>query len=410
MRGIIDILAVFISSFLPVLQTPTWIQIISYISFTLVCSLGVIFFNRRVATTIYLPALPNDTKIEIEEEMEEYTALHEQSDEEEITDKWMETRSKGARSGWLAKFWIFGIGLISTKLILEVTIPARASNLGQADSGKASVTTFTPTRKLDLVISYYNEDLPALKAFVDAVSSIPKIQELQPHVIVYTKNNESNISEIRSSIGAHEVVLLPNEGREGGTYLHHIINRWADIANHTMFVQAEPHVSERIIHRLKGYFEPTRTGMLDLGFRELRGCSCLDCRDEYGWIDEAGLIPDLMAEAHGVNCDESTRLSLSYKGQFIVSAKRIRSVQKAIYEKLNKELLGEDRIRLAGHGEEDSVDKPVLGYTLERSWGILFQCADTTGSRDTCPGLTATSMGFGDLRPARPEDCGCLDE
>ncbi|KAJ6258837.1 hypothetical protein Dda_6891 [Drechslerella dactyloides] len=90
-----------------------------------------------------------------------------------------------------------------------------------------------------------------------------------------------------------------------------------------------------------------------------------------------------MANAHGISCDENTRVSLTYKGQFIVSAKRIRSVAKEIYDKINAELSGDNRIRLGG--EEDSDDKPVLGYTLERSWGILFKCADMTGIQDrTC--------------------------
>ncbi|KAK6338160.1 hypothetical protein TWF696_001631 [Orbilia brochopaga] len=407
-KSILDIIAIFVPGYLLALQTPTWIQIISYVIFTLVSSLGVLAFNRQASSNSHMILLPRDTKAELEnDEMEEYTALHENWDGEETTDQWTKTRAKGGRHGWLARLWVFGFGLIATKLTLELAIPEQTSNLSQTHRKGLLADTVPSTRRLDLVISYYNEDLHKLRTFVDSVNNLPRIQQLQPHVIVYTKNQKSNVSEIQSVIGADEVTLLPNKGREGGTYLHHIVNRWTDIANHTIFMQAEPHVPARTIKRLKSYFDPTRTGMLDLGFRELRSCSCLDCRDEYGWTDEAGLIPELMADAHNVNCDKNTRVSLSYKGQFLVSANRIRSVQKTIYEKLNRELLGEDRIRLGG--EEDSVDKPVLGYTLERSWGILFQCADLTGTRDMCPGLTGPGIAIGDLRPARPEDCGCLD-
>ncbi|EWC47844.1 hypothetical protein DRE_02726 [Drechslerella stenobrocha 248] len=174
-----------------------------------------------------------------------------------------------------------------------------------------------------------------------------------------------------------------------------------------MFVQAKPHTPERIVGRLGAYFDPERTGMMDLGYRELRQCSCTDCRDEYGWTDETNLIPELMSEAHNVRCNERTRVSLSYKGQFVVSAKRIRSLRRKIYEGLESKLVGEDRILLGQ--EEDSPDSPVFGYALERSWGVLFQCADLTAVRDECPGLTVPGIAMGDLRRARPEDCGCLD-
>ncbi|KAJ6258042.1 hypothetical protein Dda_6954 [Drechslerella dactyloides] len=408
-KGIMDISTILIPSFFLVLQTPTWIQIISYSTFTLIASLGVLAIDRQASNTAGITPLPYNIKAEAEEtDVEEYTTLHQSSNEAGGTDVWAGIRLKGGYHGWLAKLWVFSFGLIATKWFLELETPTRLPNIGQVDPQGQSADTFRSARGLDIVISHYNEDLYGLKAFLDSVGGVPKVRELQPHIIVYTKNQSSNISEIQSVIGTQEVIILPNQGREGGTYLHHITNRWTDLANHTIFVQAEPHEPERIISRLKGYFDPTKTGMMDLGYREARGCCCLGCRDQFGWIDEANLIPELMANAHDISCDENTRVSLTYRGQFIVSAKRIRSVAKKIYEKINAELSGDNRIRLGG--EEDSDDNPVLGYTLERSWGILFKCADITGIQDRCPGLTATSMAIGDLRPARPEDCGCLDD
>ncbi|KAF3920950.1 hypothetical protein ABW20_dc0106379 [Dactylellina cionopaga] len=303
------------------------------------------------------------------------------------------------------KLWIFFVGLVGTKLLSEKT--AYSTRIDGITSNGSSNVSFQPTRRLDIVVSHYNEDAGKLGSLIDAIKAIPNIKGLEPNLIIYTKNNESDISEIMSLTGANQVTILPNEGREGGTYLHHIISRWDDLANHTLFIQAEPHSPSRIISRLKNYFEPTRTGMLDLGYRELRGCSCLDCRDEYGFRDETNFIPDLMATAHHIKCDENTRVDISYKGQFIVSATRIRSAKKALYESINNKLVGENRIKLGG--AEDSLDAPVFGYAVERSWNILFQCADLTGAMDMCPGLTLLKTGFGDLQRPNPEDCGCMD-
>ncbi|KAF3941841.1 hypothetical protein ABW19_dt0201220 [Dactylella cylindrospora] len=260
---------------------------------------------------------------------------------------------------------------------------------------------------MDIVISYYKEDLEGVKNFIASIKGIPHIQNLAPNVIIYTKNNMSDMDDIKRVTRADKVRMLPNKGREGGTYLQHIIDQWGDLANHTLFVQAEPHGPNRVVARLRGYFDPSVTGMLDLGYRELRSCNCLDCRDEYGWTDQVGFIPDLMTEAHHLRCDEDTKVSLTYKGQFIVSAKRIRALRKELYESIQEKLIGDNRIEIGGN--QDRADAPFFGYTIERSWNILFQCADLTGTRDMCPGLTTTDLPFGDLRPAKPEDCSCLD-
>ncbi|KAK6540556.1 hypothetical protein TWF694_009347 [Orbilia ellipsospora] len=313
---------------------------------------------------------------------------------------------RGSMSSFIFKLWVFLLGLGCTKVFQENS--SRNTPSTYVVSNEPKEISYRITRGLDIVVSHYSEDLESLNAFMSGLESIPKLNDLKPNLIIYTKNNASDISKIKDMAGASEVIVLPNEGREAATYFHHIIQRWDDLANHTLFIQADPHTPDRALGRLRSYFEPGRTGMLDLGFRDLRTCNCLDCIDAFGWADEARLIPDLMAKAHHVQCDKDTKVSISYKGQFIVSAKRTRSVQKSLYESLNSKLVGDHRIILGG--DEDRLDAPVLGYTLERAWNVLFQCADQTGVRDMCPGLTLTSGAFlPDFRKPQPEDCGCLD-
>lgn len=72
-----------------------------------------------------------------------------------------------------------------------------------------------------LVVSRYKED-------------IRWIQDSPLPAIVYNKG-----PELRQVYGA-ECVRLTNVGRETHTYLQHIINRWDDLADYTIFTQGDP--------------------------------------------------------------------------------------------------------------------------------------------------------------------------
>ncbi|KAK6524362.1 hypothetical protein TWF281_011270 [Arthrobotrys megalospora] len=404
-RATMDAVAMFICTFLLFLQTPTWVQLISYGSVAAASTLAVFVLCKTIDQHIDLPRMevPENDNLELED----YSATRKLLDNEEISIRRKKSRLRGSFYSFTLKLWILFAGLLGTKLLLERE--PHNTRLDQITSNGFSDTSSQNAASMDIVISYYKEDLNGVKSFIDQVNAIPQVQKLQPNIIIYSKNNRSDISEIKARTGANEVTILPNEGREGGTYLRHIIDRWDSLANHTLFIQAEPHSRSWAINRLRLYFDPTRTGMLDLGFRQLRGCKCLDCRDEYSWRDTTGFIPDLMAQAHHIKCDENTQVATSYKGQFIVSSKRIRAAKKSLYESINDKLVGENRV-IIGTEEEDRIDAPHFGYSLERSWNILFQCADLTGVRDMCPGLTLVGTAFGDFDKAQPEDCGCLDD
>ncbi|KAK6345799.1 hypothetical protein TWF730_010142 [Orbilia blumenaviensis] len=399
-----DAVVVFICTFLLFLQTPSWVQVISYGVIVMASTLAVAILCRSIKPSINIPRA--DTPEGENLELEDYCATRKLLDNEELSTRRTKSRLQGIFYSFTLKLWILFAGLLGTKLLLER--PSYSSRIDQITSNGLNDTPYVNATKMDIVISYYKEDLNGVYNFLKEVKEIPQIKKLQPNIIVYTKGDRDNIPEIRSGTAADDVFILPNKGREGATYLRHIIDRYDTIANHTLFVQAEPHSRSQVIGRLKNYFDSSRTGMLDLGHRELRGCKCLDCRDEYSWRDATGLIPDLMAQAHHIKCDEDTHVATSYKGQFIVSAKRIRAVKKSLYETLHDKLVGKNRI-IIGNPEEDRIDAPFFGYSLERSWNIIFQCADLTGVRDMCPGLTLLPKTFGDFNKVQPEDCGCMD-
>lgn len=73
---------------------------------------------------------------------------------------------------------------------------------------------------IDLVISKYNEDVSWL------TNIIPDINK-----IIYSKLSEENNNAYKK---------IPNVGREGQTYLYHIVNNYNNLSEYTVFCQANP--------------------------------------------------------------------------------------------------------------------------------------------------------------------------
>lgn len=95
-----------------------------------------------------------------------------------------------------------------------------------------------PHSEFDIVLSYYAEDVRHVSRFIRYLRNVSTIQRLNPRVIVYNKNANVSIVYLKDALLADIVRALPNQGREGATYLTHIIENYDTIANHTLFSQA----------------------------------------------------------------------------------------------------------------------------------------------------------------------------
>lgn len=87
--------------------------------------------------------------------------------------------------------------------------------------------TFTsPTsRTVDLVIAYYDEDLSHSRNHIEEMRNVPFVRERSNRVVLYNKGPKGE-EELRKELKLRrddEVVGLPNYGREGATYLQHIL-------------------------------------------------------------------------------------------------------------------------------------------------------------------------------------------
>lgn len=78
-----------------------------------------------------------------------------------------------------------------------------------------------PSRTVDLVIAYYNEDLPNTRSNLDYVRRVTFVCERNSRVILYNKGDRDE-STLRQALGFKswdKVIKMENIGREGATYL-----------------------------------------------------------------------------------------------------------------------------------------------------------------------------------------------
>ncbi|KEQ90285.1 hypothetical protein AUEXF2481DRAFT_103446 [Aureobasidium subglaciale EXF-2481] len=261
---------------------------------------------------------------------------------------------------------------------------------------------YEPISELDIVVSMFKESPSAIKETAERLKRLPEIGPRSPRLIVYTKNPSANVDELLKQTGATRVVQLPNVGREGHTYLHHIVEQWDDLAAHTFFLQADIHNPREFFPRVRDYYTP-QTGMLSLGFSG-QTCNCRGCSDRFGWWDDL-LVPVVWSQAMNETCTDQQML-LSYKGQFVASAARLRGNERSLYKTLRTALEDpgnfvhqEDYLQ----GRPDSMNAPVFGYTLERLWSVLLQCSEERIAAH-CPTLLS-----GTRRGGSKEDCQCFD-
>lgn len=285
---------------------------------------------------------------------------------------------------------------------------------------------------MDLVFSYYNEPLSRFSDAVDYVRRQSQLSVQNPRVIVYVKHPQVSLTKIAKEVGADEVIRLKNVGREGGTYLAHILRHYNSslsldslaegtatsvrglmmshdyyskvldgrpefglerisrpasvygLADHTVFMQ--PEISWHWIAKPRmDLFDPSSTGFLSFGPYLISVCG----QDGLG-NGNYERMRDIYTLIYDSFCPPTGQLA-SYAGQFVVSRRRILRNR---YEKyLNLRNLLEAPIEHWIHREggwfkwKGSTDEgpaknptgphnPFLGHALERSWPVIFDCRD----------------------------------
>ena len=273
------------------------------------------------------------------------------------------------------------------------------THLGSTASGTTNAAPSTArVPQLHLVIAHYNEEPFWMRRWIGSVRSISYIQELGIKVIIYTKGPDTDLVGLKETTAADEVFQLPNVGREGSTYLYHLLNIYDDPPPFTMFTQAiirkgqylSGEIEDEHVAELKDwlYDKLSEKFTSDIGFMSLDRkhdiCYCGHCTD-MGRHDFYPLWPQLYAILEGTVCQELEGNILSFNGHFIVSRQRILSRPKSTYEYLQELVDAPEDHWLHSEPEPNWFDKdkgkstpddPKFGHTLERLWHVIFNCSN----------------------------------
>jgi hypothetical protein len=262
--------------------------------------------------------------------------------------------------------------------------------------------TYAPQMEIEVVVSMYKEPIDQVAHLVSMLRNMTNIGG-DAKVHIYIKDVDADVGEVQQGTGADEVTPLPNIGREGETYLKHVLDSWDRLAQQTIFLQADIHNPREVYSRISDYFVPGRTGMLSLGWSG-QVCNCESCGDRFNFWDTTHLFPEISNRIN--NATKCNTVLLSYKGQFIASAKRIRGVDKSIYQDLHDAFVNRDSWAHQQEylrGRSDSMSAPIFGYTVERMWNLLFQC-NSIEIAWKCPTLLSGHRIGGHVG-----DCQCFD-
>ncbi|GAA5857864.1 hypothetical protein JCM8547_006010 [Rhodosporidiobolus lusitaniae] len=316
-------------------------------------------------------------------------------------------------------------------LVYLITTPATTSSLSSActylpPSLRSTVcpTSSSPkSRTVDLVVSYYDEDLARTKQHINHIRLETEfVKPRSSRVVVYNKGPRSE-KQIREGLmlkRADEVVELPNLGREGATYLKHIMLhynstlsalspsyrpesspslasataqlRTKTLADHTYFLQ--PHLAWDFVALPRLELIGPDTGFAHLGPYIQSKCG----RDENVNIDfpVAKEIFSMFAQ----QVCPPTGQTMAWSGQFVVSKRRILANPYARYAAVDEIIeapKGHWVHDMWGPNESGGPSNPAVGHSIERAWPSIFACWDRRLA-DECTNDVADK-----------EKCQCLD-
>lgn len=277
-----------------------------------------------------------------------------------------------------------------------------------------SQTPVTAKPQFDVVIAHHSEEPHYIRVWTDSLRSIPFVQELGMRIIIYTKGSMEPLA-IKEASGADEVIQLPNVGREGGTYLHHLLSVYDDPPQFTLLAQAKLRKAQEegsgkmtqwLQDRLRTTFG-NGTGFMSMD-RKHDICYCGHCTD-MGRDDFYPLWPQIYSMLQGRVCQRLEGHVLSFNGHFIVSRNRIVARPRGIYQYLQS--LVDAPVDHWIHSEPEpkwfEKDKgksipsnPKFGHTLERLWHTVFGCDDPEKVVD---------CDMKDMRTEGPGGCSCTD-
>ncbi|GAA5930894.1 hypothetical protein JCM3775_000745 [Rhodotorula graminis] len=314
-----------------------------------------------------------------------------------------------------------------------ITTPATTSSLSSACAYLPPYlrTTVCPvsasapiSRSVDLVIAYYNEDLARAEAHISFIRESNFVRKRSNRVVVYNKGMRTE-QEIRKGLKlkwGDEVVPLPNLGREGATYLTHILLHYnSTLSSISPAWQsaspAPPHLAAPLAHlRTTTLADTTYFLQPHLAWDFIAKPRLAEVADETGFAHFGPLLRsecgnDLRAPVNlpvvkelynvfaGEICPPGGQLA-AWSAQMAVSKRRILAQPYKRYSAISTLMEAPEGHWIHdqwGPNESGGPSNPVLGHSLERAWPVIMGCRDVK-LVDQCPD-----------EEFRRDLCQCLD-
>jgi len=213
-------------------------------------------------------------------------------------------------------------------------------------------------KNIEILVARYNEDLNWLKE-----EPFNKY-----NTIVYNKGLNDDFNKTNSK----KIIKIENVGREGHTYLYHIIQNYDNLADVTIFLPGSgdmPHKMNNIKKIMSSIENYKTTTFIGYKYNNIRN-DFFDFKiDNYISTNESN---------KKMNNESKTQLAtirpfgewydkffkdiivqyVSFGGLFAISREHIRQHPKSYYEKLIQEL--------------NTSSNPEAGHFFERSWNAVF--------------------------------------
>lgn len=232
-------------------------------------------------------------------------------------------------------------------------------------------------RSIDIVLSYFKEDLNAVRSKLELLQSHPFVAN-SGCVHLYTKLSLADDDAF--GLNATVVVKTHNMGRESGAHLHYILANYNNLPRHAIFLQADV---EEIDHVLTVLNQATaQMGFLGLGRWDK--CSCDNCNLIPGKLVR---MREIWALATGAFCLGD--FQANFRGQMLVSRDRIQRHRPDFYLLLRRSLFAQpghvlheddryiedtDFKRFMRTVVDSNGHDSLFGHVMERMWTVIFDC------------------------------------
>ena len=230
---------------------------------------------------------------------------------------------------------------------------------------QTKIEAFREPSTIEMVVSRYNEKLEWLNA--DPYNKFP--------VVIYNKGTNDDFAHTEN---VKDIIKLPNVGREGHTYLYHIINNYDNLCDMTIFLPGSADatrksiLSSNLLHNItkqnKNIYTCARSNLYET---------------EKNFTIDSWLSTDIANQK--INSDANLSLSnirpfgkwynyyfgtadstdcISYAAIFAISKENILKKPKEYYMQFMDQL--------------SQHHNPEVGHYIERSWAQIFPQDDNT--------------------------------